>query len=346
MLIVEHAGTCRTCWGLRPGDTAWRMQTQPRRSRMRRTRTGKRIELTARDVEIFKLLERYRYLRSTFIHAFVGGASETRFKERLGHLYHEGGYLDRPQQQWQFANSRYMPVTYENTDAARQVLHQGGILDAGFGSALVRNGAGANRQFAHSLMICEILASIELGARGGPGVRFVSWREILAKAPESTRTASYPLRIPSPEGNGGYLIPDAVFGLEYTVNGKKGYRFFALEADRATMPVFRSNPGQTSYLKKMLAYREIIACQIHKSHFGIPNLLVLTVTTNERHMEQIMKAFGEMGGGSAAFLFKTSDAIGSFDMAPSPMPALLTAPWLRVGFPPLCIAAGSADSVK
>src|SRR5258707_11154434 len=103
-----------------------------RRPRMRRTRTGKRLELTPRDIEIFKLLERYRYLRSTFIHAFVGGASETRFKERLGDLYHEGGYLDRPREQWEFANSRYMPAVYENCHAARQMLRDYGLFDAGF----------------------------------------------------------------------------------------------------------------------------------------------------------------------------------------------------------------------
>lgn len=50
---------------------------------MQRTGPGKRIELSPRDIETFKLLRRYRYLRSTYIYAFVGGASETRFKERL-----------------------------------------------------------------------------------------------------------------------------------------------------------------------------------------------------------------------------------------------------------------------
>jgi hypothetical protein len=59
-----------------------------RRSRMYRKSTGKRIELTERDIEIFKLLARYRYLRSTYyIHAFVGG-NRTKLIERLGHLYH------------------------------------------------------------------------------------------------------------------------------------------------------------------------------------------------------------------------------------------------------------------
>ena len=327
------------------------MQMQLRRSRMRRTRTGKRIELTARDVEIFKLLERYRYLRSTFIYPFVGGASETRFKERLGHLYHEGGYLDRPQQQWQFANSRYMPVVYENTDAARRLLKEYGVAGAEPRTTLVRGGAGANRQFAHSLMICEILASIELGVRGDPNLRFISCQEIFAKAPETTRDSPHPFRIPVPLSQapgdrrtvqgGAYIVPDGLFGLEYEGGGKKSYRFFALEADRATTPVFRSNPNQTSYLRKILAYRDIIARQIHKSHLGIPNLLVLTVTTNERHMEQIMKLLGELIGSSAAFLFKMMEALGSLGKAPSPMPGILTEPWQRVGFPGLSIGEGA-----
>ena len=64
---------------------------------MRRFRTGKRIELTKRDIAIFRWLSRYRYLRSSYLHAFVGGKSETRFKERLGDLFHEG----RPGRIWQ-----------------------------------------------------------------------------------------------------------------------------------------------------------------------------------------------------------------------------------------------------
>src|SRR5882757_2267235 len=97
-----------------------------RRSRMQRTRTGRRIELSPRDIEIFKTLLRYRYLRSTYIHAFVGGASETRFKERLGDLFHEG-YLDRPAQQWAFADARHTPVVHECGRAAGQALRACGL---------------------------------------------------------------------------------------------------------------------------------------------------------------------------------------------------------------------------
>src|SRR6267378_2369452 len=56
------------------------METPKRRSRMRRISTGKRIELTDRDIELFKLLNRYHYLRSNFLYAFLGGGSETRLQ--------------------------------------------------------------------------------------------------------------------------------------------------------------------------------------------------------------------------------------------------------------------------
>src|SRR5438552_1709419 len=60
------------------------------------------------------------------------------------------------------------------------------------------------------------------------------------------------------------IVPDALFGLEYAHGGTKTYRFFALEADRGMMPVMRSNLHQTSYLKKILAYREIAAQNLHR----------------------------------------------------------------------------------
>ena len=121
------------------------METTKRRSRMRRISTGKRVELTDRDIELFKLLNRYHYLRSNFLYAFLGGNSETRFKERLGHLYHDGRYINRPEQQWQFANCRYMPVIYELDDKGEQVLRDRGLMQSD--SPLLKKGRmGAYRQ--------------------------------------------------------------------------------------------------------------------------------------------------------------------------------------------------------
>lgn len=282
---------------------------------MRRAGTGRRIELSPRDLAIFVLLGQYRYLRSTFIHAFVGGASVTRFKERLGDLFHEG-YLDRPEQQWALANCRHVPAVYEIGAGARRALVEQG--DPG-DDARTWLGNQAHRQFLHSLMICEVLASIELGVRANPALRLIPWPEILAKAPEATRRSSTPFRIPGPpnDRSDGGIVPDAIFGLEYRTSDTKCYRFFALEADRGTMPVIRSNSAQSSYEKKLLGYREILARQTYRSHLGLPNLLVLTVTPNEVHLERMMSSIRETTGGSAAFLFRTWGVAGAPVLAPS-----------------------------
>jgi hypothetical protein len=309
---------------------------------MRRINSGKRVELTERDIELFKLLNRYHYLRSTFLYAFLGGRSETRFKERLGHLYHDGGYLNRPVQQWQFANCRYMPVIYELDAKGEQVLREQGLMDDG--SPLLKKGRmGAHRQFPHQLMICDCIASIELGVRAHPNLRFISWQEIMAKAPvcETDNPFEIPVSISYtfPRTQNTHraditIVPDGLFGLEYAHGGTKSYRFFALEADRSTMPVARANLHQTSYLKKMLAYREITGQDIQRTYLGLPNLLVLNVTTTEQHMRTIMELLGELtaGQGSKVFLFKTLSTLGDFRVAPSPTPHILTEPWRRAGY--------------
>ena len=323
-------------------DTASQHPTQ-RRSRMRRTSNGTRVELNPRDIEIFRLLERYRCLRSTFIHAFVGG-DKTKLIERLGHLYHEGHYLDRPSEQWQGINARYQPAVYEIARRAQDVLREHGLAD---GAAVGRHGA-ARRQFAHTLMVCDIVASIELATRQTPGLRFIPWTEILTRAPERTRQSPAPMRLPvsishPAAPNGAHhavevnLTPDAVFGLEYSTAGAKSYRFFALEADRATMPVSRSTLRVSSYLRKILAYRQVAAREMYKTQYGIPNLLVLTATTSDDHMRSIMRLLGEIASSSTMFLFKSTAAFWTVGAAPVPSPVILTEPWERVGCLPLLI---------
>lgn len=298
-----------------------RVMAIQRRSRMCRVRSGKRISLTARDIAIFQALVRYRYLRSTYLHAFAGGASETRFKERLGDLFHEG-FIDRPEKQWEFADARCMPAVYEIGVRANRVLHEAGGGVAGVTTFLAST---AHRQFSHSLMICECLASIELEALATPYLRFIAWPEMLARAPESTTLVTVPYRLPL---STGFLVPDGLFGLEYQSEGKKTYRFFALEADRGTMPVARTDGTKTSYLAKLAGYQEAIARGLAKSHWGIPNLFVLTVTTSPARMADILGKFDPQSSGSL-FLFKSME--GRALVAPSPR--LLHEAWERPGLP-------------
>lgn len=302
------------------------METAPRRSRMRRERLGKRLELTQRDIAIFELLERYRYLPSSYIHAFVGGTSEKRFKERLGDLFHEG-YLDRPERQWDMANCRHRPAIHEIGSGGRRVLREQGIA----AEPITWLSASPHRQFAHSVFICECLASIELSTRERPSLRFISWPEILTKAPDETRRGALPFQFPATAASPA-VIPDALFGIEYSLGAAKTYRFFALEADRGSMPIVRSDSAQTSFIAKVTAYRSIIAQKIHKTRLGVPTLLVLTVTTSESRASEMLKRLGAELGASPVFLFKS---VAESDVAKSP--SGLFEPWERAGYPRLQI---------
>jgi hypothetical protein len=294
---------------------------------MRRTSAGRRLELTRRDIELFKLLCGYRYLRSTYLHTFAGGASATRFKERLGDLFHEG-YLNRPAEQWTFADARFAPVVYESGKGSIEALRANGEESESERRAV----ATAACQFLHTLMTGEALASIELAVRTDTGLRFIGWPEIVARMPEAAHASAKPLRLPVPSG--GSIVPDGVFGLEYRSGGAKAYRFFALEADRGTMPISRTKPGQTSYLGKLAAYSEVIERQVHKTHWGVPNLLVLTVTTSAARASEIV---AKLGKGSPAFLFQAVES----NALTRPLPSLLTEPWQRAGHAPLNIAESS-----
>jgi hypothetical protein len=297
---------------------------------MRRASSGKPLALTPRDLLIFQALRRYRYLRSTYLHAFAGGLSEKRFKERLGDLFHEG-YLDRPAAQWRFADSRNAPAVYELAKAGLCVLAE---RDTIRDEARIVLSAKASKQFLHTLMICEVLASIELAISQRTGLRFIPWLEILAKAPGVTRSNPTPQRFPA--GPCGHIVPDAVFGIGYKGATRDTYRFFALEADRGTMPIERMTTDQSSYEKKILAYRVAASQQNLRAHLGVPNLLVLTVTTSAERGARILSTVKSVGGSDGAiFLVKSIGEDGK-----KPMFELATMPWSRAGYDAITIAEG------
>jgi hypothetical protein len=63
--------------------------------------------MDAYNLDTFKALDRYRYLRSNFIAAYHGGSSQHR-KRDLGPL-RRSGHINAPEQQKNSANYRYSP---------------------------------------------------------------------------------------------------------------------------------------------------------------------------------------------------------------------------------------------
>ncbi len=192
---------------------------------------------TERDIEIFKLLVRFRYLPSDYIHAFVGGSAKA-LLHRLNLLSRKPNlYLARPHQQRQNANANYRPLIYELDERGSRVLRE---RDLAF---LPKS---YHRNFSHELMVAQTTASVELGTRANRNIRLITWPEILASdnTPKATREATNPAAIRVTfslrgETHSGEIIADGrPFGLERTIDGARSYLFFpGIEADCATEPL-------------------------------------------------------------------------------------------------------------
>ena len=253
-----------------------------RRSRFRRTPTGKRMFLTDRDTEILCLLHRYRYLRATQLIALLRPKSEKRFIERLGDLYNEAGLIYRPAAQWRRFDARYLPIIYELSPKGLRFLETCGPLPARAVTFAGRDRSGTTPQFDHAMMIVDALIGVELATRNVPGQRFVPVDEILARAPVTTRDARKPLAIPVTIKPNSYLpgvkcavstriVPDALYGIEHVVEGEKRYRFFALECEHRS-PKRRSTAKLSSTALKQAAYEALAATRTFREKWGIPNL--------------------------------------------------------------------------
>jgi hypothetical protein len=298
------------------------------RSRFHANPRGKDIHPSRRDVAIFRLLNRYKYLPSDYIHAFVGGHLGW-LKNRLTDLRHEG-YLDCNLSQFKTANARYRPLVYELGSKGRSVLTEHGIP--------LRTFDFLTGPFAHDLMSCQAVSSLELGC--DPSLRFITPDEILTKAPGKALAHPFKYRVEVSWKGERHEIhnfsPDwEAFGFAKTLrDGTKRYNFVAgYETDAHTETLRPSELYHSSILKKILAYKKLAAEERFNEQLGVLNNLILILTVNETHKRNIMELVKEVCGDTPIFLFKTIPNFSSFEKSPPPTPALLTEPWQRVGYP-------------
>lgn len=263
-------------------DTATKRDTLGRRCRFSRTPLGKRLVLGPRDTVILRWLYRYRYLRQDHLLALIRPRSEKRFVERLGDLFHETGYLNRPALLAPHFDARSTPMLYEISQSGVAYLDSQDALPPRAVTFSRRSPRAYNPQILHTMMIIDTLLAVELATRQTPNQRFVPVDEILARAPVTTRRAPNPLSIPVtvlPDRNHPvirtrmetHLIPDALYGVEHRAGGEKRYRFFALECER-TSPISRSTAKASSRALKEATYDALIRSGVFKRHWGIPNL--------------------------------------------------------------------------
>ena len=125
----------------------------------------------------------------------------------------------------------------------------------------------------HDMFRADILIPIMKEARETDGFRFISEREIFDRAPGNLgkkycgvyrrNTTDDPRAMAKSVfyNNRSYrnlqVIPDDLFGLEITKNGKTYESFFMLEADRGTEPITAQSLFRSSIIRKLILYEEV-----------------------------------------------------------------------------------------
>jgi len=155
--------------------------------------------------------------------------------------------------------------------------------------------------FLHRLMGACVGASIEL-ACNARDIEYIARHQILSR---NGNQLALPLSRFAAQKS---LVPDELFGIRFgdTV------RFFAVEIDRNSESIGRRRIAQNTFGKKLINYLDAMRNRAYKEEWGIPNMMVLTVTTNVTHMQNMMAYLQKLDLKlSERFLFKALLSFGS-----------------------------------
>ncbi len=307
-----------------------------RKPRFQRFTPAPAVRLTDRDFTILDLISRHRFLRSDHLTALVAGSSQ-HIVRRLGRLFH-AGLLARPHQQLRLADQTG-PLVYCLSERGRRVLK---AQDRSVYPSIPRSRKLASAlRLGHDLRVADVVVALDaFSRRVGKKLRLHhEW-----KKPDSQADAlplsplGWSVRV---EHNGDRqrhrVIPDAGFSIG---EGDADHAYCILEVDRGTMPVTRSDPNQTSFQRKVLAYRETRSAGVLWKRWDVPGFRVLVVTETRKRMESLQRATAECFryGRSTMFLF----AVAS-ELLAEPNP--LEGPWQNcMGEPAVLVAQPATET--
>jgi len=277
-----------------------------------------RLKLTGRDRDIIHWVYRHRCLSSEHIISLVEGSGQG-ISRRLNLLFHSG-YLDRPKRQiMALGNNHHMVYGLGNKGA--------NLLAAEFDLSVEavdwsRKNRDAKEIFLeHTLMVSEILTTFRLACQKQKNVEFIEPERLIKRRqkPPTIKTHALSWRVNIKKGKYGQkrnlsfnMIPDSVFGLRIKKDNKNKETYFILEADRATMPIRRTNFFRSSFYKKMVGYLASYGNELFSEYFGFKKIRILTVTKSDeriKSMIQVNKDLHDMGKGYNLFLFTKNELI-------------------------------------
>jgi DNA-binding Lrp family transcriptional regulator len=270
----------------------------PRLPRFKRASAVAAMQLTERDREIIRLVERHRFLRSSHICSLISGSPQQLLR-RLKLLFHHG-FLERPRSQ----------IDYYHQGGPRHIVYGLGnrgasLLKQELGAAFrepacdEENGSVKRIFLEHALLVSDVMVAIELACRKS-GIRLLTEHEL--GSTRERRQFGWKVTLSNRLKLG--VVPDRVFALDFKDQSRANSRaFFFLEADRGTMPVIRKNLSQTSFHRKLLAYEATWLQSIHRTRFGFHRFRVITMTTNAARVKSLFAACAKLKRGQGLFLF-------------------------------------------
>jgi hypothetical protein len=192
-------------------------------------------------------------------------------------------------------------------------------------------------------MVSETIVSLDIAVQ-----TMIWWPEIASRLGEREVNRFLPVHIEHHFASSGKKVAD--FDYYNDSNGPFGVRyddgtarFLSLEAEH-TNQVDCNNLTKTSFLKKYLAIRYIMENDLHKKHWGIPNLITLVVTSSQARIDTmkalIMRETKDKGCPYIAFAI--IPVLEDPFTAAKPMPELFTQGWQRAGQPDLFLSSPTA----
>jgi hypothetical protein len=282
---------------------------------------ARRLVLSEADHLLFEAIDRHGPLPSSYLYEFTRHLrrDRTHLQNRLTEFYNgdgHGSYLTRPQQQFASYEARYQHLVYDLAPRARLLVAERRALSS-----------PRSDPFVHRLMTACVSASFELTA-GRHGLRYIPVNEILDRpGAASARASTSPLALPIPRADHSALVPDLLFGLEYP---RAGFRFFAVECDRNTESIERRNLRQSAFARKLTGYATVLDAQAYRNWWGIPNLHMLTITTNAVHAANILRFIRDQISPSLhpALGITVAPAFGrNWRVPKEPLACLMDMPW-------------------
>lgn len=289
--------------------------TVPRRKRFERSAAPVPMQLTERDLRLLAHVSRHRFLSSAQLAALDAGSPQNLL--RCLRALFDHGYLDRPRAQLaSMVVAGPQAMVYGLAPKGARALREHGHRLVGAGDWTEKNKRAGAVFLEHTLAVGEFMTALELSCRTRCDIELIRERDIIAEAPEETRSAREPLRwvVRPPRGRNELwsVVPDGAFAVSFA-DGTASY--FLVEIDRGTIPIVRNSLDHRSIARKLATYYEGWRAGRHVEQFGVKQLRVLFVTESPERVRNMLSAVDQItdGKGSNFFLFTDRPTLAAGD---------------------------------